>query len=226
MRVSEIFYSLSGEGIHTGIPTVFVRLQGCNLSCTYCDTKYSLNPKGGREMSITEIMHRVKELRRDSWVLITGGDPLCQERDTGKLVTALKDAEYLVEVEENGSLGPPPWFREVDSWSVDVKCPSSGAYGTFRTLWLKRLRKCDSLKFVVGTQEDLRFVRGFLNGTRFRTTVLLSPLSKVLANKDGEENVAYWSEPWLKEVAEFCKEHDVRFSLQIQKILYGNKRGV
>lgn len=229
MRVSEVFYSLSGEGIHAGIPTIFVRLQGCGLRCSYCDTKYALDPKGGEELTPTAVEVRAfRMLSKAEWALITGGEPLQQADAVRRLVRDFQESEYKVEVETNGSIDPPDWFRDVDSWSVDVKCPSSGpAYGSFRTTWLKKLRKCDQLKFVVGTQEDLNFVRGFLKGAKLRPTVLVSPVNGVLLNKKGGTVEKYWNRcEWLQECAEFCKEQNVRMSLQLHKILYGDRRGV
>lgn len=227
MKVCEIFHSLSGEGVHAGIPTVFVRLVGCNLRCNYCDTQYAW--EGGKQLSTEQILERIYELSKSvRWVLITGGEPLFQSVEVGVLVRKLRFRNYMVEIETNGSIGPPTkWFSEVDCWSVDVKCPSSGSsYGTFRTEWLRKLRKQDQLKFVVGTQEDLDFVRGFLNDTLLKPTVLISPMAGVLVNKKEGVIEEYWNREWLQECAEFCKEQDVRMSLQSHKVIWGNKEGV
>jgi len=227
MKVSEIFFSLSGEGIHAGIPTVFVRLTDCNLRCDFCDTQYAF--EGGEEMDIYRVVERVRKLRRGGWVLITGGEPLLQLSGVHKevgLVIQLKYEGYRVEIETNGSIDPPSYFKSVDCWSVDVKCPSSGSsYGTFKTKWLKRMRKRDQLKFVVGTEEDLNFVRGFLNGTKLRPTVLISPIISNSPNSLAGD-VLMSQRPWLQRVAEFCKEQNVRMSLQLHRIIWGNRRGV
>ena len=206
MKVSEIFHSLSGEGIHAGIPTVFVRLIGCNLRCSYCDTKYAWN--GGEEMSIYEVVARVREHRKGGWVLITGGEPLLQLDVVHEpsLPAQLQYSGHKVEIETNGSIGLPSYFKFVDCWSVDVKCPSSGSsYGTFRSAWLKRLRKQDQLKFVVGTEEDIDFVRGFLNGVRLKPTILISPLIPN-APDSLTGDVLMSQRWWLQRCAEFCKE--------------------
>jgi len=226
MKVNEIFYSLSGEGVHTGVPTVFVRLTGCNLRCAYCDTQYAF--REGEELTSLQVVERVRALKEHGRsALITGGEPLLQLGCMGELVFLLRTPSRLIEIETNGSIDPPSWFSLVDSWSVDVKCPSSGsAFGTFRTVWLRRMRKQDQLKFVVGTAEDLDFVRGFLQGSRFRPTVLLSPMSGVLLDKKQGTIEEYWNREWLCECAEFCKELDVRLSLQLHKIIYGNRKGV
>jgi len=214
MRISETFYSISGEGVHAGIPAMFIRLQGCNLRCGYCDTKYAQDPSGGIELKADEIVSNNKS----RWVVITGGEPLMQEGELELLVDTLHLQKKKVEIETNGSFHPPIWFRSADSWSVDVKCPCSGlSYGTFKTQWLTKLRKQDQLKFVVGAVEDLRFVNSFISSSRVRPTLLISPMT----NDDGK-----WNTEWLQQCTEFCKENDVRLSLQLHKIIWGNKRGV
>ena len=222
MKVSEIFYSLSGEGIHAGIPTIFVRLAGCNLRCAWCDTEYALG--GGEDWSVSRVAGAVRDIahgvfvscgRRVRWILITGGEPLIQWPEVYELIIDIKRDGYLVEVETNGSIEMPRGvLKLVDSWNVDVKCPSSGmSYGSFKPSWLKRMRKQDQLKFVVA-EEDLEFVRNFLDDNRsLRPTILVSP---VIPSAD---------ELWIQRVAEFCKEQNVRMSLQIHKIIWGKERG-
>ena len=222
MRISEVFLSLQGEGTHVGIPTVFVRLQECNLRCAYpCDTPYALDPAGGEEMSVDEVMKRVRDFKKDGWVEITGGEPLLQLKGVCALVQKLKYEGYFVEIETNGSFDPPEWFRLVDSWNVDIKCPCSGsAYGSFKPRWLKRLRKRDALKFVVGTQEDLNFVRGLLSGAKLRPTILISPMLPSSHISD------VLMSPWLQEVWDFCVRNNFRWSFQQHKLAWGNLRGV
>ncbi len=225
MKISEIFYSLSGEGTHAGVPTVFVRLTGCNLRCTFCDTQYAL--EGGEELTTDEVLSRIAGWILGRWVMITGGEPLLQSDELATFVSELKQRDRLVEIETNGSIDPPKyWFEYVDCWSVDVKCPSSGSYGSFRERWLKKMRKRDQLKFVVGTQEDLDFVKGFLNGMTLKPTVLISPMASILLNKKEGIIEEYWNREWLQEVAEFCKEQNARMSLQLHKIIYGDRKGV
>lgn len=232
MRVSEIFYSLSGEGIHVGIPTVFIRLAGCNLamqgsSCNYCDTSRAWNLSDGEEMNVSQVLKRMEELKANAdWALISGGEPLLQGDDVRDLMNAIP-LHYEIEVETSGSIEPPKWFSEVSCWSVDVKCPSSGpAYGSFQARWISKLRGRDQLKFVVSTQKDLDFVRVFLEGPKLRPAILISPITGILLNKEQSTVEEYWNRDWLKECADFCKEHNARLSLQLHKILYGDRRGV
>jgi len=230
MRISEIFYSISGEGRNAGIPTVFIRLSGCNLAmngtpCSYCDSEYAWNPEDGKELSVKEVVERVQGFKKVGWTLITGGEPLWQIEETEKLTRELKRLGYLVEVETNGSIAPPKWYRLVDTWSVDIKCPSSSVCGVSKLdAWNRR--KQDGLKFVVGAGEDLQWTKQVIEGIRLKPAVLISPVAGTLLDKREGTVEEYWNREWLQECTEFCKVQNVRLSLQIHKIIYGDKRGV
>ncbi len=230
MKVNKIFYSIQGEGVYQGIPTVFVRLAGCNLvpHCSYCDTSYAWNPEDGEEISIEDIIKKVPKLSPyyKSWVCITGGEPLRQKDELEALVKGLKKNGYLIEIETNGSVKPPPWYTLVDSWSVDIKCPSSGVCGTSNEIWFRK-RKCDQIKFVVGNMEDLDFARHKIEQHRAdNPTVLVSPIADILVDKKEGVIEEYWNREWLQEVVGFCLEMGVRYSLQLHKIIWGDKKGV
>lgn len=234
MQVSEIVHVLSGEGIHAGLPTVLVRLTGCNLRCAYCDTEYAFG--GGQARSVLDIVTEVCTYKSTDWVLITGGEPLCQlERyyssGIGLVGELLKSPNRKVEIETNGSIAPPTWFRVVDSWNVDVKCPSSGVCGSFKEGWLALLREQDQLKFVVSTPEDLYFVRDYVRSIRAKGALckahlLVSPNMSLTMHLGVAQDEIWYDVRWLQKVAEFCKEQNFRMSLQSHKIVYGNKRGV
>ena len=207
---------------------VFIRLQGCNLisSCSYCDTVYAQNSNLGKEMSVEEVVSEVSKLLPyyRSWVCITGGEPLWQEPQLYELVIELKKGGYRTTIETNGSIKPPRWYTLVDSWNADIKCPSSGVCGVSKETWFNT-RASDQIKFVVGTQEDLDFTREVLS--RHRTdspTIIVSPVIQ-LRNKLPDNDII-WNQEWLQEVVEFAKEMRIHYSLQIHKVLYGNKRGV
>jgi len=228
MRVNEIFYSLQGEGIHQGVPMRFVRLAGCNLSpkCRFCDTSYAQDPRYGKEASIEDILEQVGCLSpyRQSWICVTGGEPLWQEEELEQLVRGLKRASCKVTIETNGSFKPPRWYTLVDSWSADIKCPSSGVCGVSNEVWF-RTRQCDQVKFVVGNKEDLEFTRNMIRRHLADSpTILVSPVFPQNYNEGGD-GVCICNE-WLQEVAEFCKELRVRYSLQWHKVIYGNRRGI
>ncbi len=230
MRVSEIFRSCQGEGVLAGVPMVFVRLQGCGLACSYCDTSYAQDPEGGEELSILDIGQRVQELQSHGWVCITGGEPLAHENLQG-LVKVLVARGYMLEVETSGSFDPPRWISSfdswVDSWVADIKCPSSGVCGVSSLKWFD-LRDCDAVKFVVSDVEDLNFVVETLTrlGRKCAPTVLVSPAAGLLVDRKQALVERYWNREWLQVVWEFCCNHNLRFSLQLHKVLFGDKRGV
>ena len=122
MRISEIFRSIQGEGRSQGLITTFVRLSGCNLNCSWCDTPYAR--EGGKEVPAGDIFQAV-EFSSCSRVCITGGEPLVQRDEVGSLVKQLDEAGYEVEIETNGTIDFSP-LQAHASICMDVKCPSSG----------------------------------------------------------------------------------------------------
>lgn len=211
MRVNEIFKSIQGEGLYAGEPTTFVRLQGCPLRCSYCDTKYAQNPEGGIEMSIVDILSEVDKLG-EGIICITGGEPLTQP-NLFNLLWASKNKK--IEVETNGSIFPEFQLMELaESWNADIKCPSSNTSSN-DLRWLTA-RPQDQIKFVVSDEYDLEFVRQLLpkiHGPK----VMVSP---VIGACDFKDNY------WLQRVFQFCVNENLHFSLQIHKVVFGNKRGV
>jgi len=227
VKVNEIFYSISGEGIHQGMPTTFVRFQGCNLRprCSYCDTTYAWDPNGGKGATVEMVLEEVSQLTPyyNNWVCLTGGEPLWQTDALEELVRGLKSRGYKIEVETNGSLPKPRWWTLVDSWCADMKCPSSGVCGVSRREWFKTRPK-DQVKFVVGTEEDLTWTWEAIRKHRAdNPTVLVSP---VMCSGPVTKEAIGCNVEWLQKVAEFCKEERVRFSLQWHKIVWGDKKGV
>jgi len=168
MVITEIFKSIQGEGTRAGLPCIFVRLTGCNLRCTWCDTAYAFH--GGKKMSVEEVLARVHELagRCEGMsgaqasvplVELTGGEPLLQE-EIYPLAEKLLAAKYAVMIETSGErfIGRLP--REVVK-IVDVKCPDSGEPDTFEMRNLEALSENDEVKFVLCTQRDYEFARDF-----------------------------------------------------------------
>jgi len=212
MKINEIYPALNGEGVHVGVPVVIIRMQGCNLVCKYCDTMHAHDLGGGEEMSLDEVFKKVPGSTRR--VLITGGEPLMQPDSLLELVRRLHYGRHIeVEVETNGSVEPPRWWREVDCWSADIKCPSSGEEASSNRRWLGT-RECDQVKFVVSNDEDLLFARKtFVFPERVNPTILLSPTYP-------------WEQEFLHLCADCCVMWGVRLSLQQHKIIYGERRGV
>ena len=205
------------------------------LLCHNCDTAYAWDGNEGRDMEVFQIVDKCVELRPQTyraWVCITGGEPLAQPEELLALVKKLKQYGFRVEVETNGSIKRPLWWTRVDSWVVDVKGPSSGVCGVSLDDWFG-MRIDDQIKFVVGNQEDLDFARKMINSkVAYNPVVLVSPVIHNLMNfREGQEIVPTYykwqtEQEWMQGVAEFCIEMGVRYSLQIHKILWGNKKGV
>jgi|SRR5208337_610257 len=157
IEVSEIFHSIQGESSWAGQPCVFIRLTGCNLRCSYCDTSYAYEQ--GRFMEIPEIVEQVRRLQCDL-VEVTGGEPLIQA-ETPSLIAGLLDAGHTVLMETNGSID----IGVVDPRCVsimDIKCPSSGEAQQNDFENLGRLTPSDELKFVIGDRSDYEYAREVL----------------------------------------------------------------
>ncbi len=204
LKVNEIFYSIQGESSFAGIPFVFVRLTGCNLRCSYCDTKYAYEE--GTEMSVEQILEETKKYNCSN-VEITGGEPLLQE-ETPLLVNSLIDGDFTVLVETNGtkdiSIIPDKAVR-----IMDIKCPSSGESDKFDWENLERLNPKDEIKFVIAEKLDYDWAREIITDRKLseKVKVLLSPVKE----KMNPDILAEWV---LKD------ELNVRLQLQLQKIIW------
>jgi 7-carboxy-7-deazaguanine synthase len=175
MQITEIYKSLQGESTHAGLPCVFVRLTGCNLRCSWCDSEYTF--QGGRKMAVEEVLDEVSRLSPSGLVEITGGEPLLQERDVVPLMQHLLEDGYKVLLETSGER---PLERVPASVIkiVDVKCPNSGEGGTFCMENLEALYPQDEIKFVLSSRADYDFAREFTrrhNLAERVTAVLFSP---------------------------------------------------
>ncbi len=166
--VNEIYLSLQGESTFAGLPCVFVRLTGCNLRCSYCDTAYAFNV--GRKMALEEVRAEVwrlakpyanpkLDIRNPSLPLVelTGGEPLLQ-KNSRPLMTSLCEEGFTVLLETSGALDISPVDSRVRR-IMDLKCPSSGEVGRNRWENLAQLKATDEIKFVVGTVEDYEWVK-------------------------------------------------------------------
>ena len=209
LRITEIFHSIQGEAASVGWPTVFVRLTGCPLRCGYCDTAYAF--KGGEWWTLDSILARVAEFGARH-VTVTGGEPLAQP-DCLPLLAALCDAGYRVSLETSGALdigAVDPRVARV----VDLKTPSSGECerNLYRNLDL--LRPADQVKFVIADEADYRWSCEQVArwGLPARCEVLFSPVAGVLE----PAQLAGWI---LRDRLE------VRFQVQLHKILWGDQPG-
>ena len=214
MKVSEIFYSIEGEGIEVGRPEVFIRLAGCNLRCNWCDTKYALND--GKEISIDEI---IQEARRHSVknISITGGEPLLQREELVELVEELKELNYWIQINTNGTIFDQKIFELVDLITMDYKCPSSGMKSDFQVL-VRTKNSFGSklqLKFVISNEGDYQYARDIvLNSFKDVTNIVFQP--------------EWQSRKFAGKLVEHVKRDglNVKVIFQQQKIIWGHKRGV
>jgi 7-carboxy-7-deazaguanine synthase len=210
LRIAEIFLSIQGESRTAGWPTVFIRLTGCPLRCTWCDTSYAFS--GGNRLSLEEILERVREygVRR---VCVTGGEPLAQPSVHGLLDALIAD-EYDVSLETSGALD----ISRVDpriSRVVDIKAPGSGEMVANRYENIAILTPHDQVKFVLLDEADYRWAVEMVktHDLESRCEVLFSPVADQL------------SPVWLAE--QIIKDRlNVRFQLQLHKILWGGRQGV
>ena len=222
VNISEIFYSIQGEGIYTGEPTVFIRFQGCTLGCVWCDTKYTWKHEEEKGMSYTEVLKKVWQLHKKSdkkpMICITGGEPLEQPEQFGHLVQKLHSLDYSIEVETSGLVPVPFWYDQyVDSWVVDFKGPSAKTPKSPILEDFIHFSHQDQLKCVVKNEKDLKAVELVLHNNYFRGTVLISPFNPIKGTSDIE---------WMERCTEFCKDYGYRLSLQTHRFIWGAKRGV
>src|SRR5271154_260496 len=160
LQITEIYKSLQGESTYAGLPCVFVRLTGCNLRCTWCDSEFSFY--GGRKMAVQEVLAEIARLSPSGGLVeITGGEPMLQEREVIPLMEQLLDADYQVLLETSGERVLARVPKEVIK-IVDVKCPHSGEPNTFALENLEALRSHDELKFVLTDRTDYEFARDFI----------------------------------------------------------------
>jgi 7-carboxy-7-deazaguanine synthase len=221
MFITEIFKSIQGEGTRAGLPCIFVRLTGCNLRCTWCDTAYAFH--GGQKVSVEEVMERVESLNRRpdgsaagvSLVELTGGEPLLQE-EIYSLAERLLAAGYTVMIETSGErfIGRLP--AEVIK-IVDVKCPDSGEPDTFDLRNLDELGANDELKFVISSRKDYEFAREFSRENRLAERVHQVLFSPVHDDPNGK-----WRGLEPRELVEWMLEDGlpVRLGLQLHKIVW------
>jgi len=160
MQITEIFKSIQGESTHAGLPCVFVRLTGCNLRCSWCDSEYTFT--GGHRMSLEEVVEEVEHLIPGRGLVeITGGEPMLQEREVIPLMQRLLDDGYTVLLETSGER-PLQRVPQGVMKIVDVKCPNSGEPDTFYMENLEILEPGDEIKFVLSDREDYEFARDFV----------------------------------------------------------------
>ena len=209
LKVCETFTSIQGESSYAGYPCFFIRLSGCNLNCSYCDTEYARTE--GEDMEIGELLKRASD-SGIRLVEITGGEPLIQDASF-HLVTKLADQGYRVLVETNGSQDITPLDPRAIA-IMDIKTPGSGMSDKMDLQNLYRLRSQDQIKFVITSRDDFLWCVEIIE--RYGVSckrVLLSPAY----GKVKPDELASWM---------LEKRIDARLNLQLHKIIFGDRRGV
>jgi len=210
LRITEIFYSLQGESLLCGVPTVFIRLTGCPLRCNYCDTEYAFT--GGERMTMDKVTETIKQYQCHN-ICVTGGEPLAQ-KSCFELLRHLCDLGYRVSLETSGAIA----IEDVDARVMkvmDLKTPNSGEMLKNRMENIQHLNSQDQVKFVICNERDYQWSKMKIEELNLNNicTVLFSPS----ANEQNPTELATWI---LED------QLDVRFQIQLHKILWGEQQGV
>jgi len=207
LRVNEIFYSIQGESTFAGFPCIFIRMTGCNLRCTYCDTTFAYEE--GDDIPLDSILTTVKKFHC-SLIEVTGGEPLIQN-ETPDLISALIKNGYTVLLETNGSQD----ISTVDTRCtriVDIKCPSSGMDNKNHWENLDYITLNDQLKFVIAHRQDYLYAKKVLDAAAIkRRKKLLINFSPVF-NKIDLKDLAGWI---------LADNLPVRLQIQLHKYIWG-----
>ena len=220
MQITEIYKSLQGESTHAGLPCVFVRLTGCNLRCSWCDSEYTFH--GGQKMTVEEVAAQVKRLSANRGLVeITGGEPMLQEREAVPLMRLLLRDGYRVLLETSGER-PLEQVPGGVIKIVDVKCPDSGEGGTFFPANLAHLTAQDEVKFVLASRGDYEFAREFTRHSNLAervNAVLFSPAFRKEATGTRDSSHCLLDP---RELAEWMLADEVpaRLGLQLHKFIW------
>ena len=208
LRITEIFYSIQGEASTSGLPTVFVRLTGCPLRCTYCDTEYAFH--GGEKMQIAQIVEKINAFNCPL-ICITGGEPLAQP-NVNTLMDILCEQGYQVSLETSGAIDVSKVNPSVTK-VIDIKTPSSSESSKNKVENFLYLNEKDICKFVVGNEDDFdwakRFIKEHLSNN---SNIYFSPVTPGMDPKALAELI-------LRDGL------TVRLQLQLHKYLWGDERG-
>ncbi len=227
LPIAEIFLSVQGEGVHAGTPSVFLRTYFCNLTCTWCDTKYTWQNQDASEsgvdyqpMAADAVFEKVMSYDRGHLV-VTGGEPLLHQKTLLPVLSALKKAGVYIEVETNGTLRPGAEILQVvDCFNVSPKTSNSlvDARLRIRRGPLEAFVRSGKawFKFVIANSHDIDEVEELISAHGL-------PRGRVILMPEGVDSDALLIKSrWLVDV---CKERRFRFTPRLQILLFGNKRG-
>ncbi len=209
LKITEIFYSLQGESNTVGLPTVFIRLTGCPLRCSYCDTAYAFS--GGKKQTLTAIVDRVDQFKA-RYITVTGGEPLAQTA-SHELMTMLLDKGYVVSLETSGTID----ISAVDPRVLivmDLKTPGSGELDKNDYKNIGNLADKDQIKFVIADTVDYEWSKSIINkyDLSSRCEILFSPVMEQMNPTELAESIIQDNLP-------------VRFQIQLHKYLWDDAQG-
>lgn len=212
MKINQIFSSINGEvaNCHQGSLCTFIRLQGCNLNCKYCDTLYAQNPNGGIEMIVNEVAKKAASFKNTN-ITITGGEPLLQYKEVVDLSKLLYNAGFNISIETNGTFEMYP-FPEVN-WVADWKGPSSGMRKEMNITNYRHLRKTDIIKFVIENRIDFEDAMEVVKGLEKIEIDCKIAFSPSFGNISPQILIE-----WMKK-EKLLAERGAIFSYQIHKLL-------
>ena len=217
MRVVEIFDSIDGEGIFAGTLATFIRLAGCNLRCSYCDTGYALNAENGNEMETSKILEAVKAFG-NKHITLTGGEPLIHY-GAKYLVKQLTKAGYIVNIETNGSIDISEYQTENTVITMDYKTASSGECSKMKLENLPLLRDTDVLK-IVCRESDFPSILNLLKKNQIKSYIYISP---IFGKVEPEKLVGFVQA--MRDTG--IDTQKIRVQLQLHKIIWNpEQRGV
>ena len=210
LKIYEIFHSLQGETSRIGLPTVFVRLTGCPMRCTYCDTEYAFS--GGGNLQIAEILAKVAEFSTQ-YVTVTGGEPLAQ-KECYLLLQALCDGDYSVSLETGGAMDIASVDARV-SIILDIKTPGSNEEKNMLWSNVNHIKTKDEIKFVLCNRDDYDWAKIKI------TELKLSEKCPILFSPSYHDLSAETLADWI-----LADKLPVRMQVQLHKILWGERQGV
>ena len=223
----EIFHSVQGEGVYVGRPAVFLRLALCNLACVWCDTKYTWDWEHfdqGKEVITISADEAEEAIERHGCrnLVVTGGEPLVQQKPLTPLLECLKGRGFWIEIETNGTIVPGKKLLDlVDHWTVSPKLENSGNPASLRekprALRLFRDLPSAHFKYVLEKPDDLAEIRALLEKYE------LAPDRIVLMPQAQDRDTLLERSRWL---VDLCKSEGYLFSTRLQILLWGNRRGV
>ena len=216
MVVNEIFYSIDGEGLRTGELAVFIRLAGCNLNCSYCDTKYALKISNGNKMTIAEILEEVGKYNCKN-VTLTGGEPLIHAH-IKELIDELIKNGYKVNIETNGAVDISEYLNKC-LVTMDYKLPSSGMEKFMKLENLEKLTENDVLKFVTEAS-DFEKLEEILTTYKIKSYIYISPIFGKIEPEEIVNFMKYLNQKGIN-------TEKIRIQVQLHKIIWDpEKRGV